>query len=87
MTQNFVQKHQFFQELVYVAPISRPHGLGQIRCINPIKGSVNGNFKQRGLRKMTIASYPQTTKEIYKKNFIPFPFPNLDQELCKIKMK
>ena len=36
---------------------------------------------------MTIASYPQTTKEIYKKNFIPFPFPNLDQELCKIKMK
>ena len=36
---------------------------------------------------MTIASYPQTTKEIYKKKFIPFPFPNLDQELCKIKMK
>ena len=59
----------------------------QIRCINPIKGSVNGNFKQRGLRKMTISSYPQTTEEIYKKHFIFFSFPNLDQELCKIKTK
>ena len=55
--------------------------------INPIKGSVNGNFKQQGLRKMTIASYPQTTEEIYKKHFIFFSFPNLDQELCKIKTK
>ena len=52
-----------------------------------IKGSVNGNFKQPGLRKMTIASYPQTVEEIYIKHFIPFPFPNLDQELCKIKTK
>ena len=34
---------------------------------------------------MTISSYPQTTEEIYKKNFIFFSFPNLDQELCKIK--
>ena len=55
--------------------------------INPIKGFVNGKFKQRGLRNMTIASYPQTAEEIYIKCFILFPFPNLDQELCKIKMK
>ena len=36
---------------------------------------------------MKIASYPQTVEEIYIKHFIPFPFPNLDQELCKIKTK
>jgi len=44
---------------------------------------------------MTIASYPQTAEDIYIyiyiymyvyiKHFIPFPFPNLDQELHSIK--
>ena len=31
MTQNFVQKHQFFYELGYIALIPRSHGLDQIR--------------------------------------------------------
>ena len=54
--------------------------------INPIKGFVNGNINQQGLRKMTINHISNCKRNIYK-TFYSLPFPNLDQIRNCAKLK